>query len=204
MVNDDVHELAKRLVSHSYIKGQPFKLASGKTSDFYFDCQKTTRRAEAMPIIGRVFLDRIRAENTRPDSVGGLAQGADPIAQAIAHTSLEYGGRIVNSFSVRKEQKKHGTQRWIEGCAPAGTKVVIVDDVITTGGSVVTAIQRCKQAGLEILQVVVLVDREDGGLDKIKATVPDVSVSAIFTRTYLDEISKNERGISHAGMAPIR
>jgi orotate phosphoribosyltransferase len=204
MVNDDARELRKILASRSYIQGTPFKLASGKTSTFYFECQKTTRHAAAMPLIGRVFLDRIREQGVEPQSVGGLAQGADPIAQAIAHTSLEYGQRIVDSFSVRKEQKKHGTQRWIEGCAPAGAKVVIVDDVITTGGSVVMAIDRCEQEGLSILQVIVLVDREDGGLDTIKKRLPGVPVSAIFTKTQLDETSKNERGNPHAGMAPSR
>jgi orotate phosphoribosyltransferase len=205
VVNDDRAQLAKILVHRSHLHRKPgeppFTLASGKTSDFYFDCQKTTRLAEAMPLIGRVFLAELAREGVSVRSVGGLAQGADPIAQAIAHSSHDVTGSTIDAFSVRKQRKAHGTQQWIEGCAPSGTPVAVVDDVITTGGSVLTAIERCKEEGLSILQVIVLVDREDTearAMETIRRAVPGVPVSAIFTKRELDSIDVQERGQSPA------
>lgn len=189
-------QLAKIIVERSYLHRdepgeEPFVLASGKTSTFYFDCQKTTRFAEAMPLIGRLIIERLTGN---PRSAGGLAQGADPIAQAVAHTSLE-SGRAIDAFSVRKERKTHGTMRWIEGCAERGSDVVLVDDVITSGGSVIKAIERCEEEQLRILQVVVLVDREQGGLQAIRGRLPaGTPVEAIFTKTQLDEVSAKECG----------
>lgn len=203
MVNDDRSQLAKILVSRSYLQRAaheaPFKLASGRTSNFYFDCQRTTRYAQALPLIGRIILNTLREEGISVSSVGGLASGADPIALAVAQASTCMDGQPdVNSFTVRKQPKDHGTQRWIEGCASAGETVAIVDDVVTSGGSVVKAIERCKAENLNIVRVIVLVDREDtesGGLDNIRQAVPGVKVSAIFTKRYLDRIDAQERGV---------
>lgn len=202
MVNDDRRNLAKILVHRSYLRRKaseaPFKLASGKTSDFYFDCQRTTRFAEAMPLIGRIILRTLQEEGISVEAVGGLAQGADPIAQAVAHSSCDMARQTtVNSFSVRKQAKSHGTQQWIEGCAPPGATVAIVDDVVTTGGSVLKAIERCKAENLKIVRVIVLVDRQDSendGLESIRNAVPGVKVSAIFTKRELDEIDAREHG----------
>lgn len=194
-MNGTREQLAKIIVARSYLHrdqpgDEPIRLASGKTSTFYFECQKTTRFAEAMPMIGRLVIERLVGT---PQFVGGLASGADPIAQAVAHTSLETG-RVIDSFSVRKERKPHGTMRWIEGCAEPGSDVLLVDDVITSGGSVIKAIERCAEENLRILQVVVLVDREQGGLQAIKDRLPGTPVEAIFTKSDLDEVAARERG----------
>src|SRR5213594_803386 len=130
----DEGRLAEILVRTSYLRirpGEPpFRLASGKESSFYFDCQRATSLAEALPLMAEAFWKRLLPEVT---SVGGLTRGADPIALAIAYFSSTQG-RPVNAFSVRKTQKDHGTRKWIEGWAAPGETVALVDDVITTGG----------------------------------------------------------------------
>lgn len=182
--------LAKLLVERSYIQGD-FVLASGRRSPFYFDCRLTTCFAEAMPLVGEAFLRAFRAAGTAPVSVGGLTSGADPIASAIAYCSL-HGGTALDMFSVRKDRKQHGTGKWIEGCAQS--PVAIVDDVVTSGGSVLRAIERAREDGLEIVHVAVLVDREEGGMEAIERAVPNVPVTAIFKKAGLDALRARERG----------
>lgn len=184
------HELAKLLVERSYISGD-FVLASGRRSGFYFDCKLTTCFAEAMPHIGRAFLAAFRQAGTNPRSVGGLTSGADPIANAVAYCSLDSGAAL-NMFSVRKEQKNHGTRKWVEGCAES--PVAVVDDVVTSGGSVIKAIERCRESNLEIVHVAVLVDREEGGMQAVEAVVPGIPVIAIFRKSDLDALKAQERG----------
>jgi orotate phosphoribosyltransferase len=172
-----------RLYSYRYDPAGGFRLASGNLSHFYVDCKATTMRGEAMDLVGGLV-----AAALPPDvhAVGGMTMGADPIAQATAHYS-SVRGRPLNAFSVRKEPKGHGLRKWIEGCADPGTAVAVVDDVVTTGGSTVDAIERCRADGLRVGAVVVLVDRQEGGgLDRVRqAAGPGVQVTAIFT---LDEI----------------
>lgn len=182
--------LAKFLVERSYIHGD-FVLASGRRSSFYFDCKLTTCFAEAMPLIGEAFVREFGRTGTRPRCVGGLTSGADPIANAIAYYSLADGAAL-DMFSVRKEQKSHGTRKWIEGCAEG--LVAVVDDVVTSGGSVIRAIERCQEDGLEIVHVAVLVDREEGGMANIQAAVPNVPVTAIFEKSELDSLRAQEQG----------
>ena len=182
--------LAKFLVEKSYIQGD-FVLASGRRSSFYFDCKLTTCFAEAMPLIGEAFVCEFDREGRRPRCVGGLTSGADPIANAIAYYSLNVGPPL-DMFSVRKEQKSHGTRKWIEGCAES--PVAVVDDVVTSGGSVIRAIQRCQEDDLEIVHVAVLVDREEGGMGNIQAVVPKVPVTAIFKKSELDALRAQEHG----------
>ena len=170
-------DLAKLLVERSYVEGD-FVLSSGRPSRFYFDCRLTTCFAEAMPLIGRAFVREFRRAGASPRSVGGLTSGADPIANAIACYSLG-DGPAIDTFSVRKDRKQHGTRKWVEGCAES--PVAVVDDVATSGGSVLKAIERCREEGLEIVQVAVLVDREEGGMEAIRAALPGVPLSAIFT-----------------------
>jgi orotate phosphoribosyltransferase len=184
-------DLAKLLVHRSYIQGD-FVLASGRRSAFYFDCKLTTCFAEAMPLIGRAFVHEFRRAATHPVSVGGLTAGADPVANAIAYYSLGDGPPL-DMFSVRKDRKDHGTRKWIEGCA--ASPVAVVDDVVTSGGSVIRAIERCREEGLEIVHVAVLVDREEGGLEAIRALVPHhVPVTAIFKKSELDALRAQEHG----------
>jgi orotate phosphoribosyltransferase len=182
--------LAKILVERSQIEGD-FVLASGRRSNFYFDCRQTTCFAEALPLIGEAFDREFARAGTSPRSVGGLTSGADPIAGAISYFSLSQGIPR-EMFSVRKERKGHGTRRWIEGCAES--PLAVVDDVVTSGGSVLKAIERCIEDGLEIVQVAVLVDREEGGMDAIRKVVPNLPVTAIFTKSELDALRAQERG----------
>jgi orotate phosphoribosyltransferase len=182
--------LAKLLVERSYIHGD-FVLASGRRSQFYFDCKLTTCFAEAMPLIGEAFIRAFRATGTNPASVGGLTAGADPIANAIAYCSLS-DGPVRNMFSVRKDRKDHGTRKWIEGCAES--PVAVVDDVVTSGGSVIRAIERCLEDEINIVHVAVLVDREEGGMEAIRKVVPNVPVTAIFRKAELDALRAQEHG----------
>jgi orotate phosphoribosyltransferase len=182
--------LAKLLVARSHVQGE-FVLASGRASRFYFDCKLTTCFAEAMPLVGQAFVHEFRRAGTRPRSVGGLTSGADPVANAIAYYSLT-DGPVIDMFTVRRERKQHGTRKWIEGCAES--PVAVVDDVVTSGGSVLRAIERCREEGLRIVQVAVLVDREEGGMAAIRAAAPGIPVSAVFTRSELDALRAEESG----------
>ena len=175
-------DLAKLFVERSFVEGD-FVLSSGRRSNYIFDCKLTTCFAEAIPLVGAAFIEEFARAGTNPRCVGGLTSGADPIAQAIAHHSL-VKGPVRDFFIVRKDRKDHGTRKWIEGCVE--NPIAIVDDVVTSGGSVLKAIERCLEEGLSIVHVAVLVDREEGGMDAIRARVPGVPVTAIFQRSQLD------------------
>lgn len=181
------------LVERSYRSADEpvFRLASGKLSTYYVDCRATTMYARAMPLIGELFL---RALPTSAQAVGGLTMGADPIANAIACCSGSRR-RKIDAFSVRKEPKKHGLGKWIEGCVSKGSKVVVVEDVVTTGGSTIDAIRRCREEGLEVVGVVALIDREeDDGIGAIgREAGRRVPVRAIFTRSELEAASARVR-----------
>ena len=189
-VDANTRSLAKILIERSFIQGD-FVLASGRRSNFYFDCRLTTCFAEAMPLIGEAFTREFSRAGTCPRSVGGLTSGADAIANAIAYFSLAEGSPL-NMFSVRKDRKDHGTRRWIEGCTE--NPVAVVDDVITSGGSVLKAIERCVEEGQEIVHGAVLVDREEGGMDIIRKAVPNLPVTAIFTKSELEALRVQESG----------
>ena len=164
----DRDKLADILRRFSVRRGDEFVLASGRRSNVYVDARTTTLRAEAMPLIGRLVLERIQQRGWTPAAIGGLTMGADPVASAIARESLETG-YPVNAFIVRKETKKHGLQKRIEGLSEEGPlDVVIVEDVATTGGSAAQAIEACREAGHKVLGVVALVDREEGAAETIE------------------------------------
>ncbi len=156
-------------------------LASGKESDFYVDCKRTTLTAEGHVLVGRLLFDRVRRIQPLVRGVGGLTLGADPIASAIALTSF-LEGAAVDSFIVRKEPKGHGTGQWIEGrkTIPDGSRVVVIEDVVTTGGSALKAIERCRAEKLEPVACLALVDRMEGGREAIEAQ--GVPLQALFTR----------------------
>ena len=155
-------------------------LASGKGSDFYVDCKRTTLTAEGHVLVGRLLFDRCAASSRRA-RVGGLTLGADPIASAIALTSF-LAGRAGGPFIVRKEPKGHGTGQWIEGrkTIPDGSRVVVIEDVVTTGGSALKAIERCRVEKLEPVACLALVDRLEGGREAIEAQ--GVPLETLFTR----------------------
>ena len=139
-----------------------FTLVSGQTSEWYIDAKLTTCTARAMPLVGRLFLDKMAERGWAPDAVGGLTMGADAIAASIARESLERG-MAIDSFVIRKESKQHGTKKLLEGMIePAGKAVVILDYVCTTGGSTIVAIERAREAGLTVIGALCLVDREMG------------------------------------------
>ncbi len=190
-VNAREESLAKLLARHSVFHRprKPFVLSSGKTSPFYFDCRRTTMLPEAMPLIGRAVFERVRGA---VDAVGGLTMGADPIACAVAYYSQTRGEPLA-AFSVRKEGKAHGMQRWVEGAIEPKARVAIVEDVTTTGGSSLRAIASVREEGFRVERVVVLVDREEGGLEAIAAEVGRENVSAVFRRTEIDEVWRKLR-----------
>lgn len=155
------------------VKRGHFVLASGRTSDYYLDCRRTTLHPEGAYLIGQQLFELFAAQGWEAGGVGGLTLGADPIATAVAVVShLE--GRPIPAFLVRKEAKSHGTGQQIEGAPPEGTRVVVVEDVVTSGGSALKACEACKAAGLEVIGIAAVVDREEGGRENIEAAGFDV------------------------------
>jgi orotate phosphoribosyltransferase len=156
-------------------------LASGRESDFYVDCKRTALTAEGHVLVGRCLFERVRRLRPLPRAVGGLTLGADPLASAIALTSF-LEGEPVDAFVVRKEPKGHGTGQWIEGrkTIPDGSRVVVLEDVVTTGGSALKAIERCREEKLVPVACLALVDRREGGREAIEAT--GVPLEALFAR----------------------
>lgn len=142
-----------------------FTLASGKKSNHYFEGKRLTLHPEGADLIGREVLDRLA--ETEVEAIGGLAMGAFPIVTATAVISYQEG-KAIPTFIVREEPKEHGTKRQIEGHFTAGSKVAIVDDVITTGGSVLKAIKTVEAANCQVVKVIVIVDRHEGGSDELK------------------------------------
>jgi orotate phosphoribosyltransferase len=159
--------LLQLLLERSFRVGD-FVLASGQRSRFYIDCRTATTHAEGQHLVGELGLRAIREAGLAPHTVGGLTMGADPVAYAIAHASWG-SGRPIHAFSVRKEPKAHGAGRQVEGCFEAGQRVVVVEDVITSGGSALRACAAVREAGGEVLAVLALVDREGGGREAIEA-----------------------------------
>ena len=164
--------------SFKYSDDPPFTLASGRRSNFYFNCKPTTLDPEGMNLIGEVVFEMLK--DAPVTAAGGLTLGADPIANALAVISFQRG-KPIKSFIVRKDIKDHGTKSRIEGTVRAGERVVILDDVITTGGSTLTAIEAARAAGLNVMRVIALIDREEGGRENIEKEIGDVR--AVLTRT---------------------
>lgn len=158
---NDRASLQKLLLERSVQRGS-FVLASGQRSSYYIDCRLTTMSAEGLALIGRMGLEAIRRAGWRPTSVGGLTMGADPVAFAIAAASHGTDAQV-DAFSVRKESKDHGTGRLIEGNFRPGHPVVVIEDVITSGGSARRALAAVEGAGGTVLGVLAVVDREEGG-----------------------------------------
>src|SRR5213596_2342695 len=167
-------ELLRLLATKSFRLGE-FKLSSGATSDYYIDCRTTTLDARGAQLTGEVFLEEIRARGWNAQAIGGLTMGSDPIVVAVAVTSGSMHG-----FLVRKAEKAHGMGRRIEGFQEKGAPVVIVDDVCTTGGSTIQAIQAAREFGFNIVGAACLVEREEGGgkpsVEQAAAPAPFVSI----------------------------
>lgn len=178
----DLETLRQRLLSllkaHSfrYSPERPFRLASGRESPFYVDCRPVTYSAEGLALVGEIIFDRIK--DLEVQGVGGLTMGADPLAHATALISFARG-RPINAFSVRKATKEHGTGGRVVGAVNPGDRVVVLEDVVTTGASVLQAVAAAREFGLEVLKVLVLVDRQEGGREAVLKEVPEVE--AIYT-----------------------
>jgi orotate phosphoribosyltransferase len=166
-----------RILAHKSFRLGDFKLSSGGTSDYYIDCRTTTLDAKGSRFTGEVFTNEIRQRGWKPAAIGGLTMGADPIVTAVSVVSGE-----LNGFLVRKAEKQHGTGQRIEGFRERGARVVIVDDVCTTGASTVQAIEATREFGFEVVGVMCLVEREEAkgrpNVEKAAAPAPFV---AIFT-----------------------
>ena len=151
-----------QLLRERSVERGDFVLASGRRSSFYIDARRTTMSGEGLALVGPLALERFAARGWEPRFVGGLTLGADPVAFAIA-AAAHTGGHTLDAFTVRKQPKTHGAARRIEGCFAAGAAVVVVEDVITTGGSAAEAIRAVESAGGRVLGVLAVVDREEGG-----------------------------------------
>ena len=164
----DQHTRLLTLLAQRSAKRGTFTLASGRQSDLYIDCRLTTMHPEGLSLIGPLALAQIRARGWDADAVGGLTLGADPVSYAIAYAS-QLAGTPVRAFTVRKEAKTHGTGKLIEGAFLPGDRVVVIEDVITTGGSALKAVDAIRAAGGLILGVLSVVDREEGGREALEA-----------------------------------
>ena len=186
--------LKKRLIelilekAFKYSEEPVFKLVSGRVSNYYFNCKAVALHPEGMHLIGNLIFEMIKDLGIK--GIGGLTLGADPIAYAIAYTSFLKGNPI-EAFIVRKTPKSHGTMQLIEGNVKKGDRVVIVDDVITTGKSTIEAITKAKEEGIEIVKVIVFIDRQEGGKEAIEAL--GYKVDSVITRDEVMELYKRGR-----------
>lgn len=181
-------QLVQLLAERSARRGE-FRLASGRMSTLYIDARMTSMSPEGLLLIGAIGLSTLRNSGWRVDSVGGLTLGADPIAYAISHESARHG-QALRAFTVRKEAKQHGTGKRVEGPFQPGDRVAVVEDVITTGGSALSAIEALKEAGATIAGVLALVDREEGGSEAIRGAGHNLIVLATATEivAHLDQL----------------
>jgi len=184
-------QLLSLLARTSFKLGQ-FTLSSGGTSDYYIDCRTTTLHAEGGRLTGHAILELLQANHIDAEAVGGLTMGADPIVSNVATASAQEaltqsaqsqpGAPLLHGFLVRKAEKAHGTGRRIEGFCRDGARVVIVDDVCTTGASTISAIQAAQQAGMTVAAVVCIVEREEAhGRPAVEAAAAGAPFLRLFT-----------------------
>ena len=162
------HAALVALLADRSVKRGQFTLASGKESEYYIDARLTTMSPEGLFLIGALALASLRKSGWRPDAIGGLTLGADPISYAVSYASAGSDNPL-RAFTVRKEAKSHGTGRLIEGPFRAGDRVVVIEDVITTGGSALRAIEVIRAAQGRVVGALALVDRDEGGRQAIEA-----------------------------------
>jgi orotate phosphoribosyltransferase len=186
-------QLLRLLAEKSFQLGE-FRLSSGGTSDYYIDCRTTTLDAKGSRLTGEVFLDEIQRRDWKPRAIGGLTMGADPIVVAVSVVSGELSG-----FLVRKTDKQHGTGQRIEGFREKSARVVIVDDVCTTGASTIQAIEAAREFGFEIVGVMCLVEREEA---KGRPNVEKAAAPATFVAIYTANDVRREH-LEFGGTGPI-
>ena len=172
-------------IAYQFSPDKPFRLASGKLSDEYLDCKLALSEPAAMAAMGATILKLVESNAV---AIGGLTMGADPIAMSTSQASAG-AEREVRWFTVRKTPKEHGRKKLVEGRVNRGDRVVVVDDVVTSGQSTVQAIRACRDEGLQIVQVIVLVDREESdGLANIEREVgPGVPIVSVFKKSEIKD-----------------
>ena len=172
---DSARQKLLSTLAHKSFRLGEFKLSSGGTSDYYIDCRTTTLDAKGSKLTGEVFTEEIRRQGWKPRAIGGLTMGADPIVVAVSVVNGDLDG-----FLVRKAEKQHGTGQRIEGFREKGARVVIVDDVCTTGASTVQAIEAAREFGFEVVGAMCLVEREEAkgrpNVEKAAAPAPFISI----------------------------
>ncbi|MGP8174402.1 MAG: orotate phosphoribosyltransferase [Terracidiphilus sp.] len=179
-------QLLSLLARLSFRLGQ-FKLSSGGVSDYYIDCRTTTLHAEGGRLTGHTVLELLEENHIQAEAVGGLTLGADPIVSNVATASAwrahsHPGAPLLHGFLVRKAEKAHGTGRRIEGFSREGARVVVVDDVCTTGASTINAIEAAREAGMIVAAVVCIVEREEAhGRPAVEAAAQGVPFFRLFT-----------------------
>lgn len=172
----DHERLLTMLAQRSARRGQ-FTLASGKTSTLYIDARLTTMSPDGLALVGPLALAALHDAGWQVDAIGGLTLGADPVSYAIAYASA-LAGAPLRAFTVRKEAKAHGTGRLIEGPFRSGDRIAVVEDVITTGGSALRAVEAVRAAGGEVAGVLAVVDREEGGRQTLEqAGLPVIALA---------------------------
>jgi orotate phosphoribosyltransferase len=153
------------LATKAYRHGN-FTLASGRTSHHYVNCKPVSLSGSGLALLGALLLEQVEPE---AKAVAGLTLGADPLVSAVAMAAA-LGGRALDALIVRKEAKGHGTGAWLEGPLPApGSPITVLEDVVTTGGSALKAVQQLREAGYRVERVVTIVDRQEGGLEAMQA-----------------------------------
>ena len=162
------------------LRGQEFVLSTGKKSDFYFDCKRAVLRGDALNLIAEEFLAAADRLPTAPDAIGGLSMGADFLVAATIQLAAQRNHRMMAGCVVRKDRKEHGTRTFIENEQPPGTKVMVVDDVFTSGRSTALACRRLMAVGNEIVGIVGVVDRNQGGVDNLRREF-GVPVRTVFS-----------------------
>lgn len=174
----------KNIIRQLSYEEREVTLASGRKSNFYFDGKQTTLHPRGAMLVGKAVLEELKHFPGPIDGVGGLTLGADPIATAAALVS-SMGDSPIPAFIIRKEPKGHGTGQWLEGRKNLrpGARVVIVEDVLTTGGSALKAVDRAREEGLEVLGIITLVDRQEGGREIVEAA--GLQLHSIFTKSQI-------------------
>jgi orotate phosphoribosyltransferase len=208
---DSTHtqQLLSLLARTSFRLGQ-FKLSSGGTSDYYIDCRTTTLHAEGGRLTGHAILELLETSKIDAEAVGGLTMGADPIVSNVATASawraLSHPGTpVLHGFLVRKAEKAHGTGRRIEGCCREGARVVIVDDVCTTGSSTINAIEAAQEAGMTVAAVVCIVEREEAnGRPAVESAAQGAPFLRLFTANDVRAEHVKQLGVASSKSEPER
>nr|VFK53178.1 MAG: orotate phosphoribosyltransferase [Candidatus Kentron sp. TUN]VFK54007.1 MAG: orotate phosphoribosyltransferase [Candidatus Kentron sp. TUN]VFK58917.1 MAG: orotate phosphoribosyltransferase [Candidatus Kentron sp. TUN] len=181
-MQENLAKLWQLIDRDALITGRDMALSAGGASSYYFDCKKTTLNGEGLQLIADAFIEKINTLPESPTAIGGLTLGADFIVAAVIMRAHQINHPTIFGSIVRKEPKKHGTRTHIENDLPSGTTIVVIDDVITTGGSTAKACDKLLEAGYRIIGIIALIDREAGGVSNL-AEKYGCPVHALFRKS---------------------